>query len=63
VSGLRHRFDVSVKGDEYRRKAEEAETLAGESLDLRASETYHNVATHHRELAEHEDRQDRWVRR
>jgi hypothetical protein len=54
---------VSHKGDEYRKRAEEAETLAGESLDLRAAETYHDVATHYRELAEHEDRQARWARR
>jgi hypothetical protein len=54
---------VSLKGDEYRKKAEEAETLAGETFDLRAAEIYHEVATQYRELAEHEDRQDGWTRR
>jgi hypothetical protein len=54
---------VSLKGNQYRKKAEEAETLADESVDFRAAETYRNVAFHYRELAAHEDRQDRWVRR
>jgi hypothetical protein len=54
---------VSLKGDEYRKKAEEADTLAGKTRDLRAADTYHNVADQYRALADYADRQDRSVRR
>jgi hypothetical protein len=54
---------VSVKGDQYREKAKEAETLARLSIDFHASETYRTVAKHYLELAEEADKQDalpRW---
>jgi hypothetical protein len=54
---------VSIKGDQYRKKAEEADTLAGKTIDLHAADTYHSVADHYRALADYADRQDRWVRR
>ena len=54
---------MSVKGDEYRKKAEEADTLAGKTLDLHAADTFHNVADQYRALAAYADRQDGWARR
>jgi hypothetical protein len=64
VYGVLHRVGpVSLKGDEYRKKAEEADTLAGKTRDLRAADTYHNVADQYRALADYADRQDRSVRR
>ena len=54
---------MSLNGDAYRTKAEEAETLAEKSVDVRAADIYRTVATHYRELAEHEDRQDGSARR
>ncbi len=54
---------MSLKGDEYRKKAEEADTLAGKTIDLHAADTYHNVAHQYRALADYADRQDRWARR
>jgi hypothetical protein len=54
---------VSAKSEKYREHAEEAERLATKTLDLRAAETYRLVATHYRELAELQDKQDAWGRR
>jgi hypothetical protein len=54
---------VSRKGDEYRKRAEEAEASAKASSDFKATEMYHQAAGHYRDLAEYEDRQDAWSRR
>lgn len=54
---------VSVKGNEYRKKAEEAEALAIHALDLHAADTYHQVARQYLELAKYADRQDADPRR
>ena len=54
---------MTIKGDEFRKKAEEAETSAKLSLDFRASEMYCQVAACYRELGEAEDRRDSRSRR
>jgi hypothetical protein len=40
---------MGLKAEEYRRKAEEADSLARKTLDLHASDTYHSVASCYRE--------------
>ena len=54
---------MTLKGDEYRKRAEEAEALAKASSDLKTTEMYHDAAGNYRYLAEYEDRRDRSVRR
>jgi hypothetical protein len=53
---------VTLKGDEYRKRADDAEALAKASSNLKAIEMYRDAACNYRYLAEYEDRQDRWSR-